>query len=84
MDFEPEVGFYFGAMYFSYAFGVAFSVFTFVLHLVFFGLDANIYKYLILNTAFLVVLWPFIFRISRVMYLWFTDVMFGNEETNIK
>ncbi len=37
LNFVPEVGFYWGATYVSYAFTVAFSAFTFVISVMLFG-----------------------------------------------
>lgn len=78
MDFEPETGFYFGAMYVSYALCIGLSVMTFVLYALIFGFG-RIYIYLIANSVLLFLLWPFVFRLSRVMYLWMMDVMFQGE-----
>lgn len=80
MDFEPETGFYFGAMYVSYAFCVAISVATFILYATVFGFG-RIYIYLIGNSIILFAIWPFAFRVSRVLYLWMMDTLFKGEGT---
>ncbi len=78
MDFEPETGFYFGAMYISYGLCIGLSVATFILYALIFGFG-RIYIYLIANSIVLFLLWPFVFRLSRVLYLWLMDVMFQGE-----
>ncbi len=78
MDFEPETGFYFGSMYVSYAICVAISVATFILYAMTLGFG-RIYIYLIANSALLFLLWPFVFRLSRVLYLWMMDTLFKGE-----
>jgi uncharacterized protein (DUF983 family) len=65
---EPEPGFYFGAMYCSYGFGVIvfainFSIIELYLHL------PSAY-FIIFNTLSLLMLWPLIFRYARVLYLY--------------
>jgi uncharacterized protein (DUF983 family) len=65
--FEPEPGFYFGAMYVSYGLGVvyfllSFLIFDYLLH--FPG-----WLFLGIYIISLLILWPIVFRISRVMYL---------------
>lgn len=78
MDFENETGFYFGAMYVSYAICIAISVMTFIFYALIFGFG-RIYIYLIFNSVLLFLLWPFVFRLSRVLYLWLADVLFKGE-----
>jgi hypothetical protein len=66
-DFEPETGFYFGAMYVSYGLTVALSVAVFVVTLIF-----DIYtlgRFLIINGIVLLVLLPYIFRVSRSIWI---------------
>ncbi len=66
-DFEPEPGFYFGAMYISYGLGVIYFLLSFFLlyQLMNFPGGAFLGSYIIT----LIVLWPVLFRISRVIYL---------------
>lgn len=78
MDFENETGFYFGAMYVSYAICVAISVAVFIIYALIFGFG-RIYIYLIANSILLFLLWPFVFRLSRVLYLWIADILFKGE-----
>ena len=71
-DLEP--GFWFGTGYVSYALAVALSVTTFVAWLVLIGVstdDNRIFYWLALNGVLLVVLQPWIMRLSRVIYLYF-------------
>lgn len=78
MDFENETGFYYGAMYVSYAFSISLSVINFIWTILAFGFG-KIWIFLSINTAMLIILWPFIFRASRVLYLWMMDLMFKGE-----
>jgi len=65
---EPEPGFYYGAMYMSYALCVAVCGFNFVLTE--FILKLPPYSFLVVNTVMLIVLWPLIFRYARVLYIY--------------
>lgn len=67
LRFEPEPGFFFGAMYVSYAFYVAFIISTFVLVNVL--LNVNLTYYLIGLIPSLIVLTPFFFRLARRTWL---------------
>ena len=72
LDFEPELGFYWGATYVSYALTVAVSVATFVISTLIFGFMNSLnLTYLAVNAAVLVVVSPLSFRFSRIMWLWF-------------
>jgi hypothetical protein len=66
--FELEVGFWYGTGYVSYALSVAFSVASFVAWYVLIGL--------------LVVLQPWLMRLSRVIYLYFFVKYDPNYKTN--
>ena len=71
-DLEP--GFWYGTAYVSYALAVALSVSTFVAWLVFFGVgfdDNRIFYWLIINSILLLVLQPWMMRLSRVIYIRF-------------
>ncbi|OIN58322.1 DUF983 domain-containing protein [Arsenicibacter rosenii] len=63
LRFEPEPGFFFGAMYVSYAFYVAFIISTFVLFNVLLQIDLT--YYLIGLIPALIMLTPFFFRLAR-------------------
>jgi len=64
---EPEPGFYYGAMYMSYALYAALFVPAF-LATVFFNLPYK--EFLILFIVVIVVISPYIFRLSRAVYLY--------------
>ena len=71
-DLEP--GFWYGTAYVSYALTVAISSTTFVAWLVLIGVstdDNRIFWWLGLNALALVVLQPWIMRLSRVIYMRF-------------
>lgn len=65
--YEPEPNFYYGSMYVSYAYTVAIFVAVFVIVNLFLGLG----MWYVLGTlaAVLVLLGPYLFRISRVTWL---------------
>ena len=70
---EPQVGFYFGTGYVSYALSVALFVFNLVWYWLLFGLsymDNSILYYLVTSISIVLLLQPFIMRISRVLYLY--------------
>ncbi|MFN8259398.1 MAG: hypothetical protein U0X41_00515 [Chitinophagales bacterium] len=70
-DLENETGFHFLSMYMSYIVSMGLS-FSFLIPLtIILGLDW-IPKLLIMNAIILLVLWPFIFRWSRMISLWAT------------
>lgn len=69
LRFEKEPGFFFGAMYVSYAFVVAaIAVISLLLYYIFGDLDLWIYVSVI--NGVLVLFLPLIFRYSRVLYLY--------------
>ncbi len=72
--FEMEPGFWYGTAYVSYALAVAISVATFVAWYVIIGFntsDNRIYWCLGTNAVVLLVVQPWLMRISRVLYLHF-------------
>lgn len=72
--YELELGFWYGTAYVSYALAVAISVSTFVAWLVLIGVsteDNRIFWWLGFNAVALVVLQPWIMRLSRVIYIRF-------------
>lgn len=83
-DLEP--GFWYGTGYVSYALAVAVSTTTFVAWLVLIGVafdDNRIYYWLAVNTFLLIVLQPWLMRISRVIYMRFFvkyDPAFGKNK----
>ena len=71
-DLEP--GFWYGTGYVSYALAVAVSSTTFVAWLVLIGIstdDNRIFWWLGLNSVLLVVIQPWLMRLSRVIYMRF-------------
>lgn len=71
---EIEVGFYYGTGYVSYALTVALSVAVFVAYWVLLGISINdnsLYYYLITNALILLVLMPYLMRLSRSIWLSF-------------
>ena len=71
-DLEP--GFWYGTGYVSYALAVAVSMTTFVAWLVLIGVsvdDNRIFWWLGFNILFLVVIQPWLMRLSRVIYMRF-------------
>lgn len=72
--FEMEPGFWYGTGYVSYALAVAISVSTFVAWWVLIGIsisDNRIFMWLGLNALILIILQPWIMRLSRVIYMRF-------------
>jgi hypothetical protein len=72
--FDLEPGFWYGTGYVSYALAVALSVTTFVAWLVLIGVstdDNRIFYWLIFNSVLLVVLQPWLMRLSRAIYICF-------------
>jgi uncharacterized protein (DUF983 family) len=69
-DFEPEPGFYFGAMFVSYAISVVIFIVVGVTLYIFFRPSDTVY--LICIVAVAIIFTPFSFRYSRVLFLyWF-------------
>ncbi len=72
--YELEVGFWYGTGYVSYALTVAFSVATFIAWWVIVGLstqDNRFFWWLGINSGLMIVLQPWLMRLSRVIYLYF-------------
>lgn len=70
--YELEVGFYYGTGYVSYALSVGLFIINAIWYWLIFGLsymDNSIYYYLITSVSIVVVLQPWLMRISRVLYL---------------
>ncbi len=63
----PEPGFYYGAMYVSYALSIALSVAVFVAMIVLW--EFEVVRYLLINTTILVLAFPWMFRTSRAVWL---------------
>ncbi len=72
--YDMEPGFWYGTGYVSYALTVALSVATFVAWWVLIGVsstDNRIFYWLGVNGFLLVVLQPYLMRLSRTLYLYF-------------
>jgi uncharacterized protein (DUF983 family) len=65
--YEKETGFFYGAMYVSYALQVAMFVTLFTLNYLFFNLDSGVLLAIII--VFIVGLFPITFRSSRIIWL---------------
>src|SRR5690349_11565301 len=75
MEIEP--GFYYGTGYVSYALTVALTVATFVAWWVLIGMSVNdnrFFWWLGLNIALLVLLQPYLMRLSRAIWLSFFEI----------
>lgn len=68
-NFTPEPGFYFGAMYVAYAFFIALVVSVSIAVTVLFK-DPPFHWYIIIITLFNLILLPWIFRYSRLVFLY--------------
>ncbi len=71
---EIEVGFYYGTSYVSYALTVAISVSTFVAWWVLIGMSVNdnrFFWWMGINITLLIVLQPYLMRLSRAIWLSF-------------
>jgi hypothetical protein len=72
--YDLETGFWYGTGYVSYALAVAISVASFVAWYVLIGIsinDSSLFWWLGSNITFLVLLQPWLMRISRVIYIRF-------------
>lgn len=71
-NFHRETGFYFGAMYMSYALTVAEMVAVMVIRYILnvgFGLNINLLQTFIAIVFVVFILWTFNYRLSRIMWL---------------
>ncbi|MBS1772391.1 MAG: DUF983 domain-containing protein [Bacteroidetes bacterium] len=71
--FELEVGFFYGTGYVSYALSVALFFINLAWYWAIFGISAkdnSIFYYLITSILIVIVLQPWLMRISRVLYLY--------------
>ncbi|MFY0625160.1 MAG: DUF983 domain-containing protein [Reichenbachiella sp.] len=66
--FEPEPGFYYGAMIVSYAFSVAITFCCVFILFVFFQ-DPHLWVYTVVVISAVLFMWPFMFRYSRSIFL---------------
>lgn len=74
-DTQIEVGFYYGTGYVSYALTVALSIATFIAWYILIGMsvhDNRFFIWLISNAVFLIILQPWLMRLSRSIWIsWF-------------
>ncbi len=77
LKLTPEPGFYYGAMFMSYVVTVALSVVNFAWVYSIWGFAT--WTYLTINSFILIVLMPFLFRLSRSFYL---ATVFGLENVS--
>jgi hypothetical protein len=73
-QFEIEVGFYYGAMYVSYALAVVLNVAIFVAWFVLIGFslkDNRFFYWMGVNAAILIISQPYVQRLSRTIWLSF-------------
>lgn len=71
--FEVETGFWYGTGYMSYALAVTVTLITFVFWWIFIGItvdDNRIFYWLGCNAVLLVILQPWLMRLSRVAYIY--------------
>jgi len=72
--FDLEVGFWYGTGYVSYALAVLLSGITFLIWWAAIGIsteDNRIFYWLLANTILLVVIQPWLMRLSRAVYIYF-------------
>lgn len=85
--YDLEVGFWYGTGYVSYALAVLLSGITFVAWWILIGVSFNdnrVFYWLGINTFLLVVIQPWMMRLSRVIYLYFFvsyDTDFENKKS---
>jgi hypothetical protein len=73
-QYNMEPGFWYGTGYVSYALAIAFSVATFVAWWVLIGVSINdnrVFWWLGINAILLLLLQPWLMRLSRTIYLYF-------------
>ena len=68
-DFEPEPGFYFGALFVSYALAAPYCLLLFVL--LNFGLGVPFMTALFMVAIFQLLISPYLFHVSRAVWLYF-------------
>lgn len=70
--YELEVGFYYGTGYVSYALSVGLFFFNLLWYWLIFGIsfaDNSLYYYFATSVAIVILLQPWLMRVSRVLYL---------------
>ncbi len=66
--FQPEPGFYYGAMYISYGIGVILFMIGFLIMEIILQIQG--YSFIIGYSLLLLILWPVLFRYARVIYIY--------------
>ena len=82
--YDLEVGFWYGTGYVSYGLAVLFSGITFLLWWAAIGIsteDNRIFYWLITNTIILVIIQPWLMRLSRAVYIYFFISYDANYDT---
>ena len=72
--YELEVGFWYGTGFVSYGLSIALTVVSFVAWYIFIGMsvrDNRFFWWMGINIGLLIVLQPWLMRLSRVIYLYF-------------
>ncbi len=67
--YEPEPGYYFGAMYVSYAINVAIMVAVWAGSTLFFSEEVNVWLVVLVTILVGLALTPLIFRLSRIIWI---------------
>ncbi|MEO5647371.1 MAG: DUF983 domain-containing protein [Chitinophagaceae bacterium] len=83
--FKLEIGFWYGTGYVSYGLTIIISALTFIGWLLSFGVSANdnrVFYWLLMNSILLIILQPWLMRISRVLYLYIFVKYDEHYETN--
>lgn len=83
---ELEIGFYYGTGYVSYGLSVAIAVFNIVWFVTLVGFswkDNSVWWYLGITVSMLILLQPFMMRLSRVLYL-YMFVKYGSNSTKFE
>jgi uncharacterized protein (DUF983 family) len=68
LKFNPEPGFYTGAMYVSYAINIGLFIMSFFV--LYIGLKMDVVSFLLIYGISLLLLSPFLFRYSRTLFLY--------------
>ena len=82
--YELETGFWYGTGYVSYGLTVGFSVISFIAWWIISGFsihDDRVFYWLIFNGVLIVLLQPWLMRVSRALYLYFFVSYNENYET---
>jgi uncharacterized protein (DUF983 family) len=80
LNFNPEPGFYWGALYTSYALAVGMSLAVFVV--MYFIWGWLVWPFLLINTLLLIFLAPVLLRYSRVLWIYINFKFFRNSWKN--